>query len=180
MNTAQVVKVLHTLNGAGLTVNATPDGGLKVAPASSLNNELRTLIRQFKPVLVRHLQQEAANDAAPVSSFDRWCWPNSPMWNQREIDTFLARQALFTDKGICLDDADNFGEKLVKRDRENDDRMLCLECKHLHGYGRRWRCGNWKCADMPPEALAHDFVTQLQRCIGFDAAIPKDVWSEDA
>lgn len=121
-----------------------------------------------------------ANDGALVSDTDRWCWPNSPMWNQREIDTFLARQARFTDKGICLDDAENFGEKLVKRDRENDDRVLCLECKHLHGYGRRWRCGNWKYADMPPEALAHDFVTQLQRCIGFDAAIPKDVWSENA
>jgi len=171
MNATQAVNALSRLNDAGLTVDLMPDGGLKVTPASGLNEELRTLIRQCKPVLVDHLLCEAANDGALVQGFDRWCWPNSPMWNQREIDTFLTRQARLTDKGISLDDADAFGEKLVQRDRENDDRVLCLECRHLNGYGRRWRCGNWKRADMPPETLAHDFVTQLQRCPGFMRAV---------
>lgn len=108
-----------------------------------------------------------ANDGTLVSDADRWCWPNSAMWNQREIDTFLARQARFTDKGIGLDDADTFGETLVKRDRENNDRVLCLECRHLNGHGRRWRCGNWKRAGLPTASLAHSFVVQLQRCAGF-------------
>jgi hypothetical protein len=108
------------------------------------------------------------HEAAPATAWDsdRWCWPNSPAMNTREIDTFTARLALFTDKGESLDDAERLADRLVIRDRERDNRRLCLECAHLQGYGR-WRCGNWQAADVARQGLAGDLVLMLQRCRGF-------------
>ncbi len=107
---------------------------------------------------------------------DRWCWPNSPAMNTREIDTFTARLALFTDKGESLDDAERLADRLVIRDREGDDRRLCLECAHLQGYGR-WRCGNWQAADVARQGLAGDLVLMLQRCRGYSGALKnRAIW----
>jgi hypothetical protein len=100
---------------------------------------------------------------------DRWCWPNSPAMNTREIDTFTARLARFTDKGVSLGDAERLADSLVIRDREGDHRRLCLECSHLQGAGR-WRCGNWRAADVAAQGLARDLALTLQRCGGFAAA----------
>lgn len=109
---------------------------------------------------------EAVNDAAPAADPDRWCWPHSPAMNSREIDTFTARLARFTDKGLTLEDGERLADKLVIRDREGDDRRLCLECAHLHGAGC-WRCGNARAADVPAQGVARDLVLMLQRCGGF-------------
>ena len=87
----------------------------------------------------------------------------------QEIDTFTARLARFTDKGASLEEAERLADKLVIRDREGDDRRLCLECAHLHGAGR-WRCGNWDAADVAREGLAPDLVKTLQRCSGYPHA----------
>lgn len=115
----------------------------------------------------------AANDCppsaiAPVTDPDRWCWPHSVAWNSKEIDTFTARLARFTDKGVSYDEAERLADALVIRDREGDDRRLCLECPHLQGFGR-WRCGNWQAADVARQGLARDLVLMLQRCGGFAA-----------
>jgi hypothetical protein len=109
---------------------------------------------------------EAVNDAAPAADPDRWCWLHSPAMNSREIDTFTARLARFTDKGVKLEDGERLADKLVIRDREGDDRRLCLECAHLHGAGR-WRCGNWRAADVAAQGLARDLALTLQRCAAF-------------
>jgi hypothetical protein len=90
--------------------------------------------------------------------------------NGREIDNMAARLGRFTDKGMGLDDAERLADKLVTRDRDGDDRRLCLECAHLHGAGR-WRCGNCGPADVAPQVLAPELVTLLQRCGGFRAAV---------
>lgn len=115
----------------------------------------------------------AANDGpppaiAPATDPDRWCWPHSIAMNGREIDTFTARLARFTDRGLNLDDAERLADKLVQRDREGDDRRLCLECAHLQGWGR-WKCGNWQAADVARQGLARDLVMTLQRCPGYGA-----------
>ncbi len=114
---------------------------------------------------------EAANDGeltVAVSDPNRWCWPASPAMNTEEIDTFTARLERFTDKGVSYDEAERLADRLVNRDREGDDRRLCLECGHLQGAGR-WRCGNWKQADVSRDGLARDLVLMLQRCSGFAA-----------
>ncbi len=87
------------------------------------------------------------------------------------IDTFTVREALFTDKGLSLDESETLADKLVLRDRDADDRRLCLECAHLHG-ASRWRCGNWKQAEVAPDGLARGLAVILQRCGGFEVRQP--------
>lgn len=102
---------------------------------------------------------------------DSCCWPYSSAMNGKEIDTFTARLARFTDKGLSLIDAERLADKLVARDREGDDRRVCLECAHLHHGGR---CGNWQAAGVAIRArdaqLPGDFTAMLQRCDGFTGA----------
>jgi len=103
---------------------------------------------------------------------DRWCWPHSTAMTGSEIDLFAARLARFTDKGVIQIEAESMADKLVTRDRDSDDRRLCLECTHLGGYGAAlWRCGNWSRAGVARQArdahLPADLVQQLQRCNGF-------------
>jgi hypothetical protein len=112
----------------------------------------------------------AANDQTPDP--DRWCWPHSEAMDTREIETFTARLAMFTDKGLGLDDAERLADKLVRRDRDSDDRRLCLECFHLSGQsGKAWDCRNWQRAGVASRArdaqLSAALVFQLQRCDGF-------------
>ena len=90
----------------------------------------------------------------------------------RDADTFTARLVRFTTKGVTFDDAEQLADKLATRDRESDDRRLCLECNHLAGYGAgSWRCGNWQRAGIALQTrdagLPGDLVRLLQRCNGF-------------
>lgn len=92
--------------------------------------------------------------------------------NGAEIDTFTARLARFTDKGLGLNDAEALADKLVTRDREADDRRLCLECVHLAGHAAgSWGCRDWQRAGAAIQArdagLPGDLVMKLQRCDGF-------------
>lgn len=91
--------------------------------------------------------------------------------NTGEIDTFNGRLAIFTDKGLGLDDAEALADKLVKRDRDLDDRRLCLECVHLSGNAGSWGCRNGQRAGLVTKAqavqLSTALVHQLQRCDGF-------------
>ena len=119
----------------------------------------------------------AAND--PTADPDRWCWPHSQAMNAGEIHTFTARLARFTDKGLSLNDCEALADKLVTRDRESDDRHLCLECFHLSGSDRRgWDCRSWQRAGVAIRArdaqLSNALVHQLQRCDGFAQRQLKD------
>ncbi len=103
-----------------------------------------------------------------TQDFDRWAWPQCTTMTGAEIDTFTARRARFNDKGLSLIDAEALADELVFRDREGDDRRVCLECVHLRRGGR---CGNWKASEVASNAmdarLPGDFTTMLQRCGGF-------------
>ena len=132
-------------------------------------------------VAVASDSKQAANDLAPLPDTlaivdpDRWCWPHSAAMTGAEIYIFDARMARFTDKGLTLDDGEALADKLVMRDRELDDRHICLECTHLAGYARQsWRCSNWKRSAVAFNArdagLPGELVMLLQRCAGFTAA----------
>lgn len=123
-------------------------------------------IQKIKPV------ESAANDTPAetlAANPDRCCWPYSEAMNGQEIDTLIVRLALFTDKGLSQDEAERLADKLVVRDRESDDRRLCLECVHLQGHGR-WRCGNWSAAGVAQNGLASELAKTLQRCNGYATA----------
>lgn len=114
-------------------------------------------------------KQPSANEATVDP--DRWCWPHGSAMNTAEIDAFTARLARFTEKGMTLADADALADGLVERDREMDDRRLCLECVHLHGGTDCRRCGNPVVAGIGLRAadahLPSDLTRQPQRCAGF-------------
>ncbi len=99
---------------------------------------------------------------------DRWCWPHSTAMNTGEIATFSAQLLRFISKGVGVINAEALADRLVIRDRESDDRRLCLECAHLQ---RGMRRGNWKRAGVATRAndaqLSTDLVNLLQRCDGF-------------
>lgn len=93
----------------------------------------------------------------------------------QEIATFIVRLAQFTRKGVSLPKAELLAERLVLRDRDEDERQLCLECQHLQGDVGRWRCTNTQRAGMAVGTanapLPAGLTQQLQRCPGL-AAIP--------
>lgn len=111
------------------------------------------------------VQAAAASDTPDASS-----WPLSTAMNGAELDSFTARLARFTDRGLILADAERLADVLVIRDREGDDRRVCLECASLHRGGR---CGHWQRAGIAIRAndarLPGDFTAMLQRCDGFTA-----------
>ena len=117
-------------------------------------------------------QKQATNDtAASVLDPDRWCWPHSSAMTGWEIDTFTARLHHFTRRGLAESDAERLADKLLTRNREADDRRLCLECAHLAGRAGVWGCRNWQQAAIASKAhdaqLPAALVIQPQRCDGF-------------
>ena len=144
---------LRVLIDAGFTLRA--DGErLIVTPASALTDSLRELIRQNKAdlltLLARAVERSRAStttaasastgedtgSAPPVVDADRCCWPRSDAMNYVELETFAMRMGQFIRRGIEGDDASALADQLVKRDRDGDDRRLCLECSWLGDMGR--------------------------------------------
>ncbi|RCX11842.1 hypothetical protein [Extensimonas vulgaris] len=66
------------------------------------------------------------------------------------------RLAHFERLGLPDHEAGRMADKLLLRDRDLDDRRVCLECQHLRGRPGAWRC------PMPAP-----MVQQLQRCPAF-------------
>ena len=94
---------------------------------------------------------------------DRYCWPNSPAMNTIEIKTFHSRVVRFSGRA----NAEQLADRLVRRDREGDDRVMCIECLHM----KEMICQNSKEAVIHP-ILGENFVDQLQRCTGFSNFLP--------
>ena len=66
MESVNVKLIIDQLHGAGLSLTVKPDGLLSVSPSTNLTDDLRTLIREHKPVLIDWLRATApaANDPA--------------------------------------------------------------------------------------------------------------------
>ena len=147
-----------------LTVSSVP-----ALAVTALPERLSTVLAVPSPVVFEKHDYSLAATVDP----DDWCWPRSTAMTGAEIDNFKARLSKFGDKGLTATDCEALADKLVKRDRESDDRRVCLECKHLSGVGQTsWRCGNWQAAGIAIHArdtqLPADLVLQLQRCDGFN------------
>jgi len=91
---------------------------------------------------------------------------HAPCWDDAEIAAFLTRVERFTLRGRA--DADDLAERLTLRDRQHDDRRLCLECAALADNGR---CLVAACDRLPGASRRLEPVpTILQRCPGFTLA----------
>lgn len=181
--------------------NATPAQNVAfVAPIAqaTLSTRRHFAAHQLQPGLCSALNTGQATNATTIPSVafvasspsvkpttgvqtnpDRWCWPHSSAMNTEEVATFIVRLEQLTRKGVTLSEAEALAERLVVRDRDEDDRQLCLECQHLQGDVGRWRCANAQRAGMAVGTanapLPAGLTQQLQRCPGLKptlAAIP--------
>jgi hypothetical protein len=74
----------------------------------------------------------------------------------------LDRRARLLRWGWPEAEADALAERLVRRDREHDDRATCTECRHY----RPGRCGNHRRAGLYSAEVGRDLGAMLQRCPG--------------
>lgn len=158
--------LLRHLRAAGLVLTLNPAGGLHVAPRSALTDDLRAAIRAERDALVLALQAEASpprRSGNPLMTPEESDECHAGGWDDTEIDAFTAREARFTRMGRA--DADHLAERLTLRDRDGDDRRLCLECTWLGDTGRCLAAatGRMPGADLRLEPVA----IVLQRCDAF-------------
>jgi hypothetical protein len=60
-------------------------------------------------------------------------------------------------------DADDLAERLTLRDRDDDKRVMCAECRHY----RHGRCGNHRGAGLHSAVVGAELAELRQRCPGF-------------
>jgi hypothetical protein len=159
------VKTDETAVSRLLAVSAVP-----IVAASAMPKPLSSVLAVAYPTILEKHDSSVVVTEDP----DRWCWPRSSAMNGVEIGTFETRLHKFTEKGLARKDGEVLADELVLRDRESDDRRVCLECQHFAGHGAgSWRCGNWQAAGVAIRSrdaqLPADLVVQLQRCDGFTA-----------
>ena len=86
-------------------------------------------------------------------------------WDDAEMARFQARTVVIRRCGIGEQDAEDLAESLTMRDRDADDRRLCLECSHL---GERGRCLAAAAGRLRGVGTRYEPVpTILQRCEAF-------------
>ena len=143
----------------------TPDSGL--SSVSSVQNQ--ELIEDFLSQKINASDQDGAK-----SYSDLWCYPNSSAMNTDEIAIFQARVSRYKSRGLDAEKSEALADKLLIRDREQgaDDRISCLECRHLINVNG-WYCKNWQqskvCIRERDAYIGTDWVMLLQRCDGFKA-----------
>lgn len=113
----------------------------------------------------------AANDTPATRTHPHRLTPtdadrcHSPCWDDTEISTFTTRVMMFVRRGIGTTDADDLAERLVLRDRDLDDRRMCLECLHLM---TSRRCAAAALGKLPDaDRRLEPLPTILQRCEAF-------------
>lgn len=103
----------------------------QVTRQTAVRKELvRSEVRTEAAVFSSKVSALVSSTAAGIDDPDRWCWPHSQAMTDREIDTFAARSNQFNRRGLAALDAELLADKLVNRDRDGDDRHLCVECRH--------------------------------------------------
>ena len=70
--------------------------------------------------------------------------------------------------------------RLTRRDLEQDDRRVCLECRHLSGDVERRRCGQWRKLWIGDASMPADLVATLQRCVSFTHRLEVSTNTENA
>lgn len=86
-------------------------------------------------------------------------------WTAEDIAAYFDRRARLLRWGWSEADAEGLAERLVKADRDHDERVSCTDCRHY----RPGRCGNHGRAGLATVDVGRDMVTLLQRCPGYAA-----------
>lgn len=131
--------------------------------------EERAAIMEFEGGLSRIEAEKLALSKAhiPPDDPDRQCWPHTTAMNTAEIDSLTARIRLFTQRGLETTEAEVMANRLVIRDRDGDDRRICMECSHLRCSAGLLLCCQYQRAGWCSAELPGEMVRLLQRCNGF-------------
>ena len=165
--------LLNRLRGDGLVLTLTEGGGLHAAPRHALTDEHRVAIRAARDALVLTLQAEASRPPPPRRSGNSLMTPeqgddcHAGGWDVAEMEVFMVRVARFRRLGRVAD-AEHLAERLTLRDREQDDRRLCLECAALADNRRCELAAQGRLAGA--DRRLEPVPTILQRCPGFKLA----------
>ncbi len=84
-------------------------------------------------------------------------------WSDADIARFNKRRARLIRWGWLEADAEKLSELLVQCDRDTDDRVSCIDCRHY----RPGHCGNQRQAGLNAADIGRDLAATLQRCAGF-------------
>jgi len=158
---------------------------LLVGPAELLTDDIRRQIHANKSALVAllHIAQKgdtgpqgdltAHEHEAPAPDIDSPSTPLKPAfaelsaprgaWADSHPARFLDRRTRLLRLGWIAGKAEAVAARLVMRDREADDRVTCVECRHY----RPGQCGNYRTAGLQAPEVARALAEILQRCPGF-------------
>lgn len=92
--------------------------------------------------------------------------PAAVAWTDADIARFLDRRTRLMRWGWAESEAETLADRLVRRDREQDDRVNCTDCANY----RPGRCGNHRRAGLQSPDVGRDLAMLLQRCPGFESA----------
>lgn len=155
--------LLEHLRAAGLHL-AMVDAKIVVTPRAMLTDELRKTIKYNRDALARSLAP-IRRSSNPLMTAEQADDCHAGAWDDAEVSAFATRVLILLRRGIGADDADDLAERLTLRDREGDDRRMCVECSHLSDGGRCLAdaAGRVHGADRRLEPV----TTILQRCETF-------------
>ena len=148
--------ILSKLKDAGVTASLVPPSGVNLKPRALVTQQLIDLVKVYKKELLEALEvSTTAKNPSPVSQ------QAESILNQR-MALFLGRK-----------DAKELAQQLQRRDFDNVDMRMCVECAH---FTANTSCRNHKVAEVPP-MVGSDFSVMLQRCRGF-ALPPEFRWNK--
>ena len=87
-------------------------------------------------------------------------------WSDGDVSRFLDRRARLLRWGWGEADAERLADRLVRRDREGDERVSCTDCLHY----RAGRCSEYGRAGLRAPEVGRNLAGMLQRCPAFNAS----------
>lgn len=106
-------------------------------------------------------QPRASSRRPPLMTPDQAEMCHLGGWSDAMVTIFLQRKADFMRSALCEVSAEELAERLVLRDRDGDDRVVCLECTNFS----RGECLRSRTAGVGMELGM--LSTTLQRCRAF-------------
>jgi len=133
------VDLLEHLRSLGLALTVESTDRLSVSTRALLTDEIREVVRANKIALLDLLAREREGDALLPDA----CHPLTPAevvqvrgWTEAEIERAMGYMQLARRHGLPEAALDHVADRLTQRDQNGDDRVVCLECRHLDQEGR--------------------------------------------
>ena len=117
--------LLDLIRGTSISANNRPATAIVATDASnSLQTVAKIAVAQASAPEIHSRDLLHAGAVAQEYDLnpDRHCWPHSVAMNSGEIDLFLVRLEAFVARGLNESKAEELSDRLVRRDRESDDR----------------------------------------------------------